>query len=140
MTLDPAVLTLLRHVPEFADRYLQLVEDADGDPGSPAAFADLAEYVAELADRAGRGRSILERCLVAIEEVATSAPDAGALVGWAFLDSLSPEEAAALRPSMGPGTQRLLDRLDCDDEDEDDEHEGGEGGHGRPGEGTHRIA
>ena len=61
--LDPAVVTVLRVVPEFADRYLDLVEEADGDPGAPVAFAELAEFVADLVAALDRQRPLLERCL-----------------------------------------------------------------------------
>jgi len=123
MRLDPAVVTVLRAVPEFADRYLDLVEDADGDPGSPAAFAELAEFVAALAAELDQRRPVLERCLRAVEEVAAISPDATELVGWAFLDTLSPEEVAGLRPWLGHRTRALLDGLDGPDQapgDEDD--------------------
>jgi hypothetical protein len=110
--IDPDVVTLLRSVPEFSDRYLALVEAADGDPGAPAAFAELAEFVAALASELRVPRLVLDRCLCALETVAATSPEAEALVGWAFLDSLSPDETGALRPMFGPATRALLRGLD----------------------------
>lgn len=87
--IDPDVVTVLRAVPQFAERYLDLVEEADGDPGAAAAFAELAEFAAGLATGVDRRRRILGHLLAAVEEVAASSPEAEAHVGWAFLDSLS---------------------------------------------------
>jgi hypothetical protein len=110
--IDPDIVTVLRAVPEFAERYLDLVEAADGDPGAAVAFTELADFAADLADEMGRRRPTLERCLAAVEEVAASSPEARQHVGWAFLDSLSPEEARGLAPMMGPCTRALLDEID----------------------------
>ena len=128
-TRDPAVESVLATVPEFAGRYVELVHQVDAEPGAAAVFSELADFVADLAyDPDGR-LPLLGRCLAAVEAVAMASPDAVALVGWAFLDSLSPDEATALRPQLGPRTRELLDRLDelggLDDgtdpwEDEDD--------------------
>ena len=124
---EPEVESVLASVPEFAGPYMDLVRDADGDPGGASAFGELADFVASLADDLDGRRPLLERCLRAVEAVAASSPDAVPLVGWAFLDSLSPEEATALRPLLGPCTTELLDRLDelgiFDDDSDDDEHE-----------------
>jgi hypothetical protein len=112
--IDPDVVTVLRAVPEFTDRYLVLVEAADGDPGAPAAFAELAEFVAALASKLRRLQPLLDRCLWAVETVAATSHEAQAHVGWAFLDSLSPDEAAALRSMFGPATNALLRGLEED--------------------------
>ncbi|HXX88928.1 MAG TPA: hypothetical protein VEI83_01735 [Acidimicrobiales bacterium] len=110
--LDPEVIIVLRLVPEFAERYLTLVEEVDGDPGAVLAFTDLADFTAALARELDRRLPLLERCLGAIEEVAATSPDADELVGWAFLDTLSPEETRALGPWLGPATRALLERLE----------------------------
>jgi hypothetical protein len=135
MPHDPIVAVVLRTVPEFSDRYLELVEAADGDPGLPAAMSELAEFVAELAGAVDRPRAVLERCLAAVEEVATTAPDPVELVGWAFLDSLTPEETARLRPWIGPRTMAILGALDDDGIDDEEVSGDGEepGGEARAG-------
>jgi len=119
------MVAVLRTAPEFTGRYLELVEEADGDPGTALAMSALAEFVAELAAALDRPGPVLERCLAAVEEVAAMVPDARELVGWAFLDSLTPEETVLLRPWLGPRTTALLDALDEDaDADADDLEEG----------------
>jgi hypothetical protein len=111
-TIDPDVVTVLRAVPEFAQRYLGLAEAADGDPGAPAAFTELADFAAGLAARMTVHVPLLERCLRAVEEIAATSPEAQEHIGWAFLDSLSPEEIRALLPWLGPHTRTLLDQLE----------------------------
>jgi hypothetical protein len=110
--IDPDVLVVLRCVPEFAACYLDLVEDGDGDPGAPAAFSELAGFAAGLAADIGAHVQVLHRLLGAVEEIAASSPDARARIGWAFLDSLSPEETASLSPWLGPCTRALADGLE----------------------------
>jgi hypothetical protein len=110
--IDPDIVTVLRAVPEFAERYLDLVEAADGDPGAPVAFTELADFAAGLASEMAGRAPVLERCLRAVEEIAGSSPEAQEHIGWAFLDSLSPDEVRALLPWMGPRTRALLDELE----------------------------
>ncbi|MDE3086710.1 MAG: hypothetical protein KGJ77_08080 [Acidobacteriota bacterium] len=109
---EPEVATILRHVPEFAPRYLAMVEAADGDPGAVATFGELADFTADLAGRLADLRPVLLRVLGGVEEVAADSPDAEELVGWAFLDSLSPAEQELLRPWLGPATRDALARLE----------------------------
>ena len=109
---DAEVATILRHVPEFAPRYLAMVEQADGDPGAVATFGELAEFAAEIAGRLEGLTPVLLRVLAGLEEVAAQSPDAVELVGWAFLDSLSPTEQELLRPWLGPATRETLALLE----------------------------
>ena len=109
---EPEVATILRHVPEFAPRYLAMVEEADGDPGAVATFGELADFTAEVAGRLEDLRPLLLRVLRGVEEVAAESPDAEELVGWAFLDSLSPAEQELLRPWLGPVTRETLALLE----------------------------
>ncbi len=109
----PDVATVLDAAPGFVGRYLDLVEAADGDPGAPATFTELADYVAGLAAELERGRPVLARCLEAVESVAAGSPDGAELVAWAFLDSLSPEDRGRLAAGFGPCTRELLEELDA---------------------------
>ena len=106
------VTALLQGVPEFTDRYLELVEEADGHPGANDAFSALAEYVAELAFRLEQFRPLLVRCLSAIEGVAAASDDAEELVGWCFLDYLSLDARRAVLPWMGPVTLSILEAIE----------------------------
>lgn len=110
--IDPEVRTILQAVPEFADRFMELVEQVDGDPGGVAAFEALADFAAGLALEVDRFSPVLERAMAGVEEVAGSSADAEELVGWAFLDSLSPDDLRRLGPWTGPATRRLLDSLE----------------------------
>jgi hypothetical protein len=108
---EPEVRLLLQQVPEFAHRYLALVEAADGDPGAAAAFGELGDMVAEMAAQLARFEPLLSRVLAAVEEVASSG-DAEELVGGAFLDGLSPDDLRLLGPWLGPATRAVVDDLD----------------------------
>jgi hypothetical protein len=63
---DPAVTALLDGVPEFGPTYLALVEEFDDDPGGPAIFTELADFVSERLIAVETERPVLERALAAI--------------------------------------------------------------------------
>ncbi len=119
--IEPETAAVLHAVPEFTDRFLAMVEAADGDPGGAATFSELADFAGELTEEMVRCRPVLERLMDGVESVAASSPDARELVGWCFLDSLSPDELLALRPFMGERTGALLDSLDEDSLDDLDD-------------------
>ncbi|HUY63512.1 MAG TPA: hypothetical protein VMV14_03250 [Acidimicrobiales bacterium] len=110
--IDPDVSRVLRAVPEFAERYLNLVDEADGDPGAAAAYCDLAEFAAELAGPLERHAPVLERLMGCIEAVARESEAAEELVAWSFLDALAPDDLRRLEPWMGPETRAVLDRAE----------------------------
>jgi hypothetical protein len=107
--VDRDVCTVLEAVPEFVDRYLELVEAADGDPGAPVTFTELADYVVDLVAEIENHRPSLVRCLDAVEKVAADSPDAEELVVWSFFDVLSPDDLVRLEPWLGPRTRGLLE-------------------------------
>jgi hypothetical protein len=106
------VRAVLQAVPEFSQRYLELVEEADGHPGSNEAFSELADFVAELASGLEQFRPLLVRCLSAIERVAAASDDAEELVGWCFLDYLSLDTRRAVIPWLGPSTLSILETIE----------------------------
>lgn len=110
--LDPEVMPVLLAVPELAPTYLRLVQAADGDPGAAAVLEELADFVADLLGEVRHHHDVLERCLGAVEEVAASSADASELVTWSFLDSLAPDERAALGRFLGPRARALARPLD----------------------------
>lgn len=110
---DPAVGVLLDAVPEFGPTFLSLVEAFDDDPGAPAVFTELADFVAERLVAIEAERPVLERALAAVESVAKTGSDAEELVGYAFLESLSPEDLRLITPWLGTATRSLLDDLDA---------------------------
>jgi hypothetical protein len=112
---DQAVAVVLDQVPEFEAAYLDLVATFDDAPGGPAVFTELADFVASRLAWMEADRPVLERTLQAIELVADGQdPDSVELVGYAFLDSLSPIDRDRIRPWLGPRTRSLLDELDGD--------------------------
>jgi hypothetical protein len=111
---DPAVAVVLHEVPEFETAYLDLVSDFDDAPGGPAVFTALADFVACRLAWLEAGQTVLERTLGAIEMVANSQDsESTELVGYAFLDSLSPIDRDRIRPWLGSSTRLLLDELDA---------------------------
>jgi hypothetical protein len=106
------VTTLLRELPEFKPRYLELVGDADGEPGANEAFSELADFVTELASGLEQFRPLIVRCLSAIEGVAEASDDAEELVGWCFLDYLSLDTRRVVIPWMGPSTLSILETIE----------------------------
>lgn len=112
---DRAVAVVLHHVPEFETGYLDLVSAFDDAPGGPAVFTALADFVATRLAWMEADRPVLERTLRAVEAVAVGQdPESAELVGYAFLDSLSPIDRERIRPWLGPSTRSLLDELDGD--------------------------
>jgi hypothetical protein len=107
--IDDEVSLLLDQAPEFTDRYLDLVEAADGDPGAAAAFVELADYVAGLATALEQFRPALVHCLGAVEKVAETSENAEELIVWSFFDNLSPDDIRRLDLWIGPRTRSLLD-------------------------------
>jgi len=112
MMTDPQVVVVLESAPEFVDRYLDLAEAADGDPGAAATLTELADYVAGLVTEIENLTPLLARCLEGVESVAASSDDAAELVAWAFLDSLSPDDRRRLMERFGPRTRALLREVD----------------------------
>jgi len=114
IVMDQEVAVVLEAAPGFVDRYLDLVEATDGDPGLAATFTELADYVAGLAVEIERRRPVLARCLEGVESVAAGSQDGAEVVAWAFLDSLSPDDRRRIAGWLGPRTRALLDDVDPD--------------------------
>jgi hypothetical protein len=85
-------------------------------------FTELADFVSSRLTAIEADRPVLERALGAIEMVADG-PDGqdgqdgqdghpAELIGYAFLDSLSPDDRRRIQPWLGPRTRALLDELD----------------------------
>ena len=111
--VDPVVETILGAVAGFGDRYVALAEACDGDPGAAAAFAELADYVAELLTDPVRHRRVLASCSAAIDAVAEASEDGREAVAWSFLEALSPDDRYALEPWLGPRGRSLLAEVDA---------------------------
>jgi hypothetical protein len=110
--MESVVSTILEAAPGFVDRYLDLVEASDGEPGPAATLTELADYVAGLVAEIEELRPPVARCLAAVEVVAATSDDDAELVAWAFLDSLSPDDRTRLASWLGPRTRSLLDEVE----------------------------
>jgi hypothetical protein len=130
--LDDVAITILRHeVPEFEDHYLDLTDIYDEDLTPEIVLMELADFVTNIVAGAGSELS-LERCLVAVEKVASSTDDGPELVASSFLNELPPGTRAAISSYLGPVAAQLALRLYGGGEGEGGEAggEGGEGGEG----------
>jgi hypothetical protein len=113
---SPEVAALIKTVPEFVYRYLDLVEEADGVPGAEAVFAEYADFVSEAAAQTDEHTAAtLARYADSIEAVAATSTDAEDLIGWSFLDYLSLEARQAILPLLGPSTLAILETVESPD-------------------------
>ena len=102
------------NVPEFENRYLDLKDIYDEDLTPQVVFNELAEFVTELVQLGDREETV-ERCLVALELVATeSGLDGPGLVAFCFLDQLPRFALEQVRCSLGATTETILERLEQD--------------------------
>jgi hypothetical protein len=110
---DRPVALLLHQLPEFEAAYIDLVDTFDDAPGGASVFTELADFVSSRLTAVESERPVLERALGAVEMVADGQDaESAELVGYAFLDSLSPDDRRRIRPWLGPRTRSLLDELD----------------------------
>jgi hypothetical protein len=109
---DPVVADLLRWLPEFGPTYRELVVAFDDDPGGPAVFTELADFVSVHLITAASDQRLLARALAAVEAIAGEGDDVSELIAYAFLDSLSPDDRHRISPWLGPATRGLLDQLE----------------------------
>lgn len=111
MMADFETRAILEAVPEFVGRFLNLLAQADADPGAAAVFTELADFIACEIAQGGGSATVLARCTVGLEQVAAESEDAEELVTWAFFDHLCAADLRVLEPWLGPLARSLLDRL-----------------------------
>jgi hypothetical protein len=121
--IDDAAITLVRsHLPEFEDHYLDLVDIYDEDLTPEIVLMELADFVANLV-AAGGSEVSLERCLAAVDDVASNTDDGRELVAYSFLIELPLGTRAAVSSYFGPVAAQLAERLYGGDRIEDAGHE-----------------
>jgi hypothetical protein len=106
---------VVRDLPEFVPRYLELAAACDDDPGEPLVLAELAEFVATRLAVIGTEGSALSRALGLVEALvgARDGDETGAeLVGYAFFDHFTVEDRRILTPRLGPRCLDLLESLE----------------------------
>jgi hypothetical protein len=111
-----AVAELRQAVPELEDRYGELVDIYEDDLGADIVFGELADLVNDVALGKEGDEALLERCLDVVESLAeTGDRDADEIVGFYFLDQLSPGTLTRLTSRLGEHTLDVLDRLESGD-------------------------
>jgi hypothetical protein len=108
-----AVAELRQAVPELDDRYLELVDIHEDDLGADVVFGELADLVDDIVLGRDGDEALLARCLDVVESLAeTGDPDADEIVGFYFLDQLSPGTLTRVTSSLGEHSLDVLDRLE----------------------------
>ncbi|HEY1634527.1 MAG TPA: hypothetical protein VGF64_07205 [Acidimicrobiales bacterium] len=111
-----AVAELRQAVPELEDRYGELVDIYEDDLGADIVFGELADLVNYVALGKEGDEALLERCLDVVESLAeTGDRDADEIVGFYFLDQLSPGTLTRVTSRLGEQTLDVLDRLETGD-------------------------
>jgi hypothetical protein len=111
-----AVAELRQSVPELEDRYDELVDIYEDDLGADVVFGELADLVSDVVVGKEGGEALLDRCLDVVESLAeTGDPDADEIVGFYFLDQLSPGALNRVTSRLGEHTLDVLDRLESGD-------------------------
>jgi hypothetical protein len=111
-----AVAELRQAVPELEDRYDELVDIYEDDLGADVVFGELADLVNDVVLGKRGDEALLDRCLDVVESLAeTGDPDADEIVGFYFLDQLSPGALNRVTSRLGVHTLDVLDRLESGD-------------------------
>ena len=111
-----AVAELRQAVPELEDRYLELVDIYEDDLGADVVFGELADLVDDVVLGKQGDEALLDRCMDVVESLAELGdPDADEIVGFYFLDQLSPGTLSRVTSRLGEHTLDVLDRLESGD-------------------------
>jgi hypothetical protein len=111
-----AVDELRQAVPELEDRYDGLVDIYEDDLGADVVFGELADLVNDVVLGKEGDDALLDRCLDVVESLAeTGEPDADEIVGFYFLDQVSPGVRARITSRLGEHTLDVLDRVESGD-------------------------
>lgn len=106
---------VVRLVPEFLPRYLDLAAVGDDDPGAQVVLMELAQFVADRLAVIDRETSVVTRALDLVETHLAGGGDdeiLGEVEALAFFDSFTLEERCRLTPRLGPCSTELLESLD----------------------------
>jgi hypothetical protein len=108
-----ALADLREAVPEMENRYQDLVDIYEDDIGADVVFGALADLVNDTVLGGEGDMALLDRCLDFMESLAELVdPDADEIVGFYFLDMLSPGALARITPHLRESTNEVLDRLE----------------------------
>jgi len=109
---DQAVAILRRQVPEFEERFLDLVELYGEDLTAEAVFMELADFVTGLLVSCG-APGTLDRCFSAADEVVRTLAGGRELVGYALLNEVPPGARPLAEPHLSTAMTTLLERLEA---------------------------
>jgi hypothetical protein len=108
-----AVAELRQAIPEMEDRYEDLVDIFEDDIGADVVFGALADLVNDIVLGGAGDEALLARCLDLVESLAEQGdPDLDEIVGFHFLDVLSPGTLDEVTSSLGEHTREVLARLE----------------------------
>jgi hypothetical protein len=108
-----AVAELRQAIPEMEDRYEDLVDIFEDDIGADVVFGALADLVNDIVLGGAGDEALLARCLDLVESLAEQGdPDLDEIVGFHFLDVLSPGTLDEVTSSLGEHTRGVLARLE----------------------------
>jgi hypothetical protein len=123
---DRAIEILRRQVPEFDERFLDLLGLYGEDLTAEAVFMELADFLTELLVGCG-APGILDRCFAVAGEVAEHLTGGADLVGYALFNEMPPVGRALARPHLSTAMAALLERLERGETVEEAEGSGPEG-------------
>jgi hypothetical protein len=112
---DTLIRALSTRVPEFRPTLAELEEGTGNDPGDTTVLMVLAEFVSGHLQRHHDVCRLLSQALAVVEEHLASLGDdelGCELVGYAFFDTLDPDERRELAPWLGPLGAEQVAQLD----------------------------
>lgn len=114
------VTILLTALPELEDECADLADAYGEDLGPVQVLNELASLVTPLLEEPDGHEPFLTRCFEAVESaLSEGGPESDAIVGFGFLDCLSPMALSEARSWLGPRTAGVLLQLDQDGLDAD---------------------
>lgn len=117
---DHLVTILLTALPELEDECADLADAYGEDLGPVQVLNELASLVTPLLEEPDRHEAFLTRCFEAVESaLSEGGPESDTIVGFGFLDCLSPVARSEARSWLGPRTAGVLAQLDQDELDAD---------------------
>jgi hypothetical protein len=118
-TADRAVVMLRREVPEFEDRFVDLLELYGEDLTAEVVFMELADFVTGLLVTCGPPGT-LDRCFSVADNVARTVPGGRELIAYGLLNGMPPAARSLAGPYLSSVTANLVERLEQGEAVDDD--------------------
>ena len=107
---DAAIMALRSELPEFEDRYLDLLDIYDEDLTPDIVLMELADFVANLVATRDM-EAVLERCLAAVENLAAGTEEGPEIVAYAFFNEIPLGSREVVRSYLGPVSTPLAELI-----------------------------